>query len=314
MRFGCASLLVMTLTACADLSPRPQPPSIATVARASHEQEPRSGPAEAMLVWVHDKEGALWTYQVQPDGTAGARLEGVHLATRRGTWAWVTQTFDVETEPCDLSLGARHPAQGGTVTRASLVAAGGEEQLIVDPPARCDEHCPNELRHDVRPVGSVGPYLFVEQSQYTYACGAHGSTGTSFLVWDIDAGRPVDLLAAVPDRAELRSEAARRFKEDEHELGAAFGAALPRLTELLPVMRTVGSGRRLAFEAQLTIETCYACSDGLWSSYTRSVRVPAAPPAVLSPFSELPSGVATFLLHRPDLTLGGWSAAVPPTG
>jgi hypothetical protein len=310
MRNGSASLLlVVTLAACADLTPRAEPPRTATVARDGRDHEPRAR-AEAVLVWGRDTKGALWTYQVQPDGASGARLEGVHVASKRGTWTWVTQTIDVETEPCDLSLGARHPAQSGTVTRASLVRAQGQEQLVVDPPARCDDHCPNELHHDVHPVGSVGPYLFVEQSQYTYACGAHGATATSFLVWDIDQGRPVDLLAAVPNRLELRAEASRRFADDERELGAPFGSAPPKLTELVPV---VVDGRRLAFDAQLTIETCYACSDGRWSSYTRSVRIRTEPPPVLTAFAELPAGVATFLAHHSDLTLGGWSEAVPPT-
>jgi len=276
--------------------------------------ELRADDSPPTLVWVEGKDGALWTHQVEPDGTSSARLEGAHVGTRYGTWTWVTQTIDVETEACDLPVGDVHPAVGGTVTRGSLVGAGGQEQLVVDPSARCDEHCPNELRHEARPIGSVGPYLFVEQSRYVYACGAHGSSSVSFVVWDMEGGRPVDLLGAVPNLAQLRDEATKRFRDDEESVGPAFAGSPPRITELVPLV----DGRKLGFEAQLTIETCYACSDGAWSSYTRSVRLPTAPPAVLVPFARLPSSVATFLSRHPDLKLGGWSEtrtpAIPQSG
>lgn len=311
MRFGCACVVVVAasgavVVGCADWGPRAEAPRTQTVARDPHEGEAGARAAPTMLVWVRDRQGAAWTYQVQPDGTAGTRLEGVHFTAAGSAWTWVTQTLDVETEPCDLSLGARHPAQVGTVTRATIAGASGREQVVVDPPASCDEHCPNELKHVVQPIATVGPYVFVETSEYTYACGAHGATQTSFLVWDVERGRPVDMVGLLPDPAELRADAARRLAADEQQLGAPFGSAPPAITEIVPVVE----GRRLAFDAQLTIDACYACSDGLWSSYTRSVRVRTAPPAVLVPFTTLPASVTTFLGQHPNLSLGGWSEAV----
>lgn len=305
MRFGCVVVFGLTVVGCVESAGR-QPPSTVTVARVGREAEPRAH-APTLLVWARDAHGAAWTYQVQPDGTAETRLEGIHLVTKSGEWTWVTQTLDVETEPCDLSLGSRQPAQHGTATRALLVGPGHKEQVVVDPPLACNEHCANELRHDVTPLASLGPYLFLAESQYSYACGAHGSTGASFLVWDVERGRPVDVIAGIPRSSELRAEAARRFAADEKELGGPFGDDPPSITELVPVV----DGRRLAFEAQLTIDTCYACSDGAWSSYTRSVRIRTAPPPLLAPHAELPSGVAAFLSRHPDLTLGGWSEATP---
>ncbi len=301
MRFGCVVLFGLTVVGCVETAGR-QPPHTVTVARVGRDAEPRTS-APTMLVWARDRQGAAWTYRVEPDGTAETRLEGIHLATKSGEWTWVTQTLDVETEPCDLSLGSRQPAQNGTATRALLVGPGQKEQVVVDPPLGCNEHCANEVDHEVTPLASLGPYLFLEESQYTYACGAHGSTGVSFLVWDVEHGRPVDVLSTVPRPAELRAEAARRFALDEKELGGPFGDAPPAITELIPVV----DGHRLAFEAQLTIDTCYACSDGAWSSYTRSVRVRTAPPPLLAAHAELPAGVAAFLSRHPELNLGGWS-------
>jgi hypothetical protein len=297
--------VLLALSACAES--RPPPPRTVTVARVPRDGEPRAFGAPTMLVWVRDKQGVAWTYQVQPDGKGDARLEGIHIATDRGRWTWVTKTLDVETEPCDLSLGSRHPAQGGTVTRASVVgSAGTHEQVIVDPDTNCGaEHCPNEVRHDARPVASLGPYLFVEESTYAYACGAHGFTNASFVVWDLDKGRAVDLVGQVPNRDAILAEAGRLFAEDANDR-PVFGDGKPDITEILPVVE--GSGK-VGFEAQLTAPTCYACGDGLWSSYTRSVRVKARPPAPIAGFTEVPSQVGVFLSHHPGLTLGGWSEA-----
>lgn len=310
MRSGCGTAFVSTLvflsaglSACAES--RPSPPRTVTVARVPRDGEPRAIGAPTMLVWARDKQGLAWTYQVQPDGKADGRLEGIHIATTRGRWSWVTKTLDVETEPCDLSLGSRHPAQGGTVTRASVVGSGDREQLIVDPETGCGgEHCPNEVRHEARPVASLGPYLFVEQSTYAYACGAHGFTHASFVVWDLDKARKVDLVGQVPNREALFAEAARQMIDDATDRLGIFGDGKADITEILPV---VEGSSKVAFQAQLTVPTCYACGDGLWSSYTRSVRVKAPAPAPLASFTELPTQVSIFLAHHTGLSLGGWS-------
>jgi hypothetical protein len=68
------------------------------------------------------------------------------------------------------------------------------------------------------------------------------------------------------------------------------------------------SGAR--FLAQVTRESCYACGDGAWSSYTRSVRVPAEPPAAIAGVARaMPPAVRAFARARPDLELGGWSSS-----
>ena len=74
----------------------------------------------------------------------------------------------------------------------------------------------------------------------------------------------------------------------------------PTITEVLPVF----DGHRVAFDAQLTISACYACSDGLWSSYTRSVRLRTPAPPVLAPYGDLPTSVSLFASHHSELTVG----------
>jgi hypothetical protein len=160
------------------------------------------------------------------------------------------------------------------------------------------------VKHDARPVASLGPYLFVEQSTYAYACGAHGFTMASFVVWDIEKARTIDLISQIPNREALFAEAARQLAEEATDGHGTFGDGKAEITEVLPVVE--GSGK-VAWQVQLTVPTCYACGDGLWSSYTHSVRVKTPAPAPLASFRELPSQVVMFLSHHPGLTLGGWS-------
>jgi hypothetical protein len=57
---------------------------------------------------------------------------------------------------------------------------------------------------------------------------------------------------------------------------------------------------------------CYACGDGVWSSYTRSVNVPAHTlPERARPYSRAPEVVSAYLDAHPGDKIAGWSA-VPP--
>jgi len=308
MRIGCIVALSL-VASCAEWSPRAEPPRTVTVARVARDGQTRADATPTMFVWARDKNGATFTYQVQPDGTSTSRLEGIHLVVKGTEWTWLAKTVDVETAACDLSLGQRQAPQGGTVTRASLIDAGAREQVVV--PATgfdCNgEGCVNELRHEVQPIASIGPYLFVEETHYSYACGAHGSTGRTFSVWDVEHARPVDVTNALPQPDVLRAEAEKRFADDEKENGGPMDESPPAVTEVLPVF----DGHRVAFEAQLTISACYACSDGLWSSYTRSVRLRTPAPPVLASYRDLPAPVSLFASRHSELTVGGWSEVLP---
>jgi hypothetical protein len=77
------------------------------------------------------------------------------------------------------------------------------------------------------------------------------------------------------------------------------------LTEVVP---SFGPGARLDVRYQLTAFTCYACGDGAWSSYSKSMRVDARrTPSPLRPWVTPAPGVHAFALAHPELTVGGWS-------
>ena len=67
----------------------------------------------------------------------------------------------------------------------------------------------------------------------------------------------------------------------------------------------------LMTEAQITAPSCYACSDGRFDSYTRSVRLRTEPTAPLVPYAVLPRVIARFLASHPEWTAYGYSSAVP---
>jgi hypothetical protein len=81
------------------------------------------------------------------------------------------------------------------------------------------------------------------------------------------------------------------------------------LTAILPSYDREG---RLAVGMQFTAPSCYACSDGAWSSYSKSttVAVPVLPEA-LRAWATAPAGVRAFARAHPELAVGGWSDLPP---
>lgn len=245
-----------------------------------------------MLIWATDANGERSTFQVGPDGRVYDRSPGVRIATKRGAWTWIETPVDVATAPCSTG-GYEKPPGIGVATRASLVR-NAEEQIVVQP--KETPCCPNEARHTVALRASLGPLLFVEETDFSFECGAHGHTEKSFLVWDADRAERVDLLGALPDAERLEAAASRMT-------GELAPGDKGEITALFPVLRD----GRVVVEAQVSAPACYACGDGVWSSYTRSVRLPTRPPAPLEPYLSVPPQVVGFVRTHPDLEVGGWS-------
>lgn len=307
------------LAACAPGAPRrPAPASIVDLALA-----PASAPAPAapttdaageddpddrvFLVWARGGEAPPTTFTVAGDGSVLRAELGIVIAGPRGLWSWEEAEEALATVPCDIGNGPAGERGEGKGTRAAMVLRGGaERQEVVTPPEGGDA---NEIGHGADVLASVGPYLFIRESTYVYACGAHGGSGAEFHVWDLERGATLALLEEVPDVPALQQTAAEALAEGE---GEDEERDLPELTMITPAYQP---GGRLRWDAQLTGWACYACSDGLWSSYSRSAVVPTTfRSGRFAPWANLPSGVMRFLAQRKDLTLGGWSIAAMPGG
>jgi hypothetical protein len=271
---------------------------VAATTAAAKPAEPSS-----YLVWVRDAQGEASTHRIDArDGRALGSLDGVVLAVNGVAWRWEEAQLPVASEDCPAEM-TLDPLEDGHATRVVLHPIGQDsrlEQEVVEPSGRADV---NQLEHDVELLGSVGPYLFVQESEHAYACGAHGFWSNSFFVWDAASGKKVTF-AEVSELSLLRDDAKALFDEDE-DLDLEEGET-PELTKLVPSWKPDGA---LAFGHQFTKSTAYAFSDGRWSSYTRSVVVPSRTlPKEIAPYAQAPAAVVAFAAAHPELTLGGFAA------
>lgn len=167
-----------------------------------------------------------------------------------------------------------------------------------------------EIDRSYLPLAGVGSYLFVTGSTYEYWCGAaHGFARMEFLVYDLASGSLTNLFTEAEESEVRRLGETKALSLLEAGESPPFSDR-PLLTMVLPSYDPSGS---LELRYQFTFEDCYACSDGLWDSYTRSVRM-AAPslPLALQPYSGLPRVVQGTLAGRPTpVAAFGWSRINP---
>ncbi len=256
-----------------------------------------------VLVWASAADDALpSTYAVGDDGAALSRANGIRIWASGTQWTCDVSVEPVATQPCEEE-GPERPAQAGQGVRVRLVPSDPSRQSleIVAPPPGDGA---NEIQQSARLLASVGPYVFVEESTYAYTCGAHGNTGVSFAVWSLDDGRAVDLLAELPDREHLLASGKRAIDALPDAIDFSRPEDPPAVTELLP---RLGRHGRLEADALVTVASCYACTEGGWSSYTVSTPVPVPLPWRLRGLGTPPRAVGLFADAHPGLTVGGYS-------
>jgi hypothetical protein len=266
------------------------------------EWTPAALPHARAFVWTTRTLGdAPVTYFLSDAGEVTTQVPGIYIAAAGTEWTWQETSETVATVACDEGL--EQPAAESRASRVLLVAsdAAHDPMAIVVPPDGDDA---NEIQHSARLLASVGPYLFVEESTYAYTCGAHGQTGVSFAVWNIDDRSTVDLLAELPHRDRLMAAGKRAIDADADETGFGNDADPPALTELVP---RIGPRGHLEATALVTVPSCYACTRGGWSSYTSSTPVAAELPARLRDLGPVPQAVAVFAEGHRELSIGGYS-------
>jgi hypothetical protein len=322
------SLLSLALGGCSD-SANPTPPyAVASAAdagsakavsappvpsidldRDANRDEADPSHATDFFVWTREGEERTVTYHLDAEGRTVETLDGIVVATSAGTWQWQVEERSVPTVPCEHFDEEGHafagdPVEPGTATRASLRhVASGAEQLLVDP--GIDLMGNADVKHDVGVVASIGPYIFVEESTYLYTCGAHGNTGVSTMIWNAATGMTIATPTDLGSLEAPRGAAVEGLTDDDDDVFAPSEEDL-ELTEIVP--RFAGDGS-LELGLQFTAPTCYACSRGGWSSYTKSTVVDAvATPALLAPFASPPPAVRAFLRAHRDIKIKGWSA------
>jgi hypothetical protein len=240
---------------------------------------------------------------------------GLLLTHGSRVYRWVSEPVEFRAVSCEgmevwddeeVPPGAWH-----TLTdRASwLVPLGGGPSIPVHraKSGRVEDTIEEHDRNFVV-TGTLGPYLFTEELLYTYNCGAHGGVQAYAKILDLRTGKPVQL---APRMDEARFTAvwpdvrAALVREDPDETWSApSGASDVALTALQPRLEH----GRIHLAQQLTVDTCYACSDGDWSSYSLSVQLPLEAPPALRDYLQVPLAVQDHLGEPDEGVARGFTA------
>jgi hypothetical protein len=262
-----------------------------------------------ILLWVHKAEGGqARTYRLAAEGSLNilGQHEGIVLATSQGELAWQAKENEINLSGCDHADGAPPaPSKGLAMTAHLLNKAGQVVQKIVEPNLLAENDV-DELQHHVNLIASIGPYLFIHESSYVYACGAHGNQMDAAMVWDAESGKTIDLWAQLPNKEKLATEAKRILDVEEDTVPTGDEqSADPEPAQFIPIYGDRGA---LRLDAQFARWACYACSDHEWSSYTRSAVVPTNwMPDKMRAWVTPPVVVKEFLEAHRDWRLGGWT-------
>jgi len=262
-----------------------------------------------ILLWVRKVEGGQTrTYRLAAEGSLRilGQQEGIVLATSQGELAWQPKDHEIDLSGCEHVDGSPPEPKKGSVMTAHLLNEGGQVVQKVVEPNLLAENDVDDLQHHVNLVASIGPYLFIHESSYVYACGAHGNEIDAAMIWDAESGKTIDLWSQLPDKDKLATEAKRILDVEEDTVPTGDEqSAHPEPAQFIPVYGDRGA---LRLDAQFARWACYACSDQEWSSYTRSAVVPTNwMPEKMRAWVTPPVVVKEFLEAHQDWRLGGWT-------
>ncbi|OGW18281.1 MAG: hypothetical protein A2072_03895 [Nitrospirae bacterium GWC1_57_7] len=304
---------------------------------------PHAVSGDGFLVWKisqENKKGAplqselLW---IDDSGTVVKRRKGaLPVSIINGTFSEVRiEKRKVKNADCftaDIKdPDARPKLVDAEEPELSIIRTGpdGKETRTVIVAAEGDEYGDRSTEFEV--LGMVGPWLFVVPKTYYYGCGAaHGGMGHEMIIVNVETGEKI---LAAPVQKKRADEQQRKgggsmqtlFTQTEHDavmtaLGAKAVKAIndemiESATELdLTKVRPIVHNDALGIEVLLTGGTCYACSDGLWDSYTRSAAfVSPVFPERLAPHRAIPPAVLKWWKSTGEKGYPSWSA-VPESG
>lgn len=237
--------------------------------------------APAFLVWT-EREGAAVTRWLDADGTERGHADGLWIADGNRLWRLERTTRTEPTTGCrERGDGSIEPGEASLTTLA-LVTDGDRVELargVAEPEVA-------EQQHGAGVIAGLGRYVFIEEGAYTYGCGAHGNAVASAHTIDLATRRAVAPWVTAAELGDLELEARARLEDagDQGEL---------HVGETIPVW--VGAG--LAVSHLLWVDTCYACGNGRWSSYTAAVWVgdDRVPRALADEGGQVPPAVARAL-------------------
>ena len=265
------------------------------------------------IVWTRGEDGTLRTLIIAETGGADARLvgagNGAWVGTEEGGWNFTHVDHTVKRRSCECELAAEPARDSDACTEPVHVSVGvwraHPRQRVIATGA------PEELSEYISGLavsleGTVGPFAFITLCEETFACGAHPNQTCRQRIVDLRDVSEVSAAAVVdtmPSTQEMLG-IVREAYEDEQEAEDIAPDAVS-LTHVAPLYE---SGALPHVEEQYTGPACYACSDGLWDSYTVSTRRTVdqfgGPVAAWLADNDAPPQAVWSLA---DAVVGGWS-------
>lgn len=276
-------------------------------------------PPHSGLVWMVDAQDHSLTEWVSVDDgspIASQPIEGPLWAEGDALWQWIAETVEIPVwgeEPNGEDPDPTTAVSSADVTRIVLRELVGDVRVVI---VEAPEPGPvRALEHTVRAIASVGPYLFVRQSLYVDAWGAHGSGEVQTMVWDLRAAAPTELLTEreiASIAAVERPQALEQLVADGSDAGfdEELGIDSVGLVSIEPEWDPADG---LVVWLRFAAEACYACGDGEWSDYTRSTRVRMHElPERLAGLATVPRWVREVVVRHPEHRLAGFTLVDDP--
>lgn len=287
---------------------RPSPSPTVNLLAGSRDVTADSHDGNEILVWATKGEnGPVHTFHLAADGALRilSEREGATIVTSHGELTWKAEEKVLELDGCEHGDGApRLPSKGSYVNTSLVRPDGSVAQKVVEFNDGIDTDI-DELNHSVSLVGSIGPYLFIREGAYSYACGAHGNVTAAAAIWDAENAKIITIESELPEKDKLAATAKKTLDEADEADAADSESNDAVVAQFSPIYGQRGA---LRLDVQMTRWACYACSDGEWSSYTRSVTLPTNwIPERMKAWVMPPVVVKDFAETHPEWQIGGWS-------
>lgn len=300
----------------------PGPSTASSSGQPAEQSEPPPPPGFLVQYTVDEDAKNAW---LSADGSGFEVLmeaDGAVVTAAGELWTWDETMVEHRISDCQCMEDMRNEGatddelgqcEESTQTAVpTLVNLSGGDDLPLGEIEGLEET--GEISMSADHKGTLGKYLFGTVCTYIYACGAaHGSVGCRSAVVDLEQRSVVELSEFMGDDAfaevdaRLRGRATDAIEEQASDSTNVTEPESAQLEAGWPVVTEDG----LAFSYLFAAPTCYACSDGSWSSYTLGVEIrDDSVPEKLAQLAEPPPAVLAFLTNR-DIPLNvvvGWSA------
>jgi hypothetical protein len=290
--------------------------SVAEAATQPRRPLPHDAETFFLLISKLDRWGVSHITRVVAHGRTIGAYSGVLLATRSDLFRLRHCTREVELlgEDYAVEMGDEPPDSAYKLTPIRDAVLEGCETGVTLPVASSDPSPRSrpglwQLSRLIGIQGLIGQYLFIEQSDWQYAGGAHPDVTCRFSVLDIERGIHLHHVHAEQERhtaiareGRIAAETFRALRDDELlQISDEIEIYLSSVCPAVRFDRLVKVGVNLVFSTY----AAFVNSDNRWSSYTISEEVPAKGlPAMLSEFSEVPLELLEPLQAAPGTVVG----------